>query len=243
MSEGKAERPGRVPLPHILVPWRAAEQAYKGRAGGAPKPIRQIGDRAGHASRLPASWNLRVTLPRRLSMRAFRFHALPWPRERLRDLFDATVRLRVTLSYFVEPNPSSRGWQGRYRYASHGLRFDVKRPTETLEDFQRRLGNAAAREEGDDAPQPETSADDRWYIGSRLRNTGSLHADIWTGTPNSPTAATSASPRSAAGGKRTTGRIGLTYPSATPSLSPYAPKQLRPTSTPRSPLRLASRYQ
>lgn len=117
-----------------------------------------------------------------LSMRAFRFHALPWPRERLRDLFDATVRLRVTLSYFVEPNPSSRGWQGRYRYASHGLRFDVKRPIETLEDFQRRIGNAAAKEEGDDAPHPETSVDDRWYIGSRLRNTGSLHADIWTGT-------------------------------------------------------------
>jgi len=117
-----------------------------------------------------------------LSMRAFHLHALPWPRERLRDLFAATIRLRVTLSYFVEPNPSSRGWQGRYRYASHGLRFDVKRPTESVEDFQRRLSNAAAREEGDDAPQTETGTDDRWYIGSRLRNIGSLHADIWTGT-------------------------------------------------------------
>lgn len=117
-----------------------------------------------------------------ISMRAFRLHELPWPREQLRELFGAAVRLRVTLSYFVEPNPSSRSWKGRYRYASHGLRFDVKRPTETLEDFQRRLANAAAREEGDDAPQPETSADDRWYIGSRLRNSGSLHADIWTGT-------------------------------------------------------------
>ena len=117
-----------------------------------------------------------------ISMRAFRLHELPWPREQLRDLFGATVRLRVTLSYFVEPNPSSRGWQGRYRYASHGLRFDVKRPTETLEDFRQRLSNAAAREEGDDAPQSETSADDRWYIGSRLRNSGSMHADLWTGT-------------------------------------------------------------
>ena len=117
-----------------------------------------------------------------IAMRAFRLHELPWPREQLRDLFGATVRLRVTLSYFIEPNPSSKSWRGRYRYASHGLRFDVKRPTETLEDFQRRLGNAAAREEGEDAPQPETSADARWYIGSRLRNAGSLHADIWTGT-------------------------------------------------------------
>ncbi len=82
----------------------------------------------------------------------------------------------------MEPNPSSRGWQGRYRYASHGLRFDVKRPTETLEDFQQAAGQRGGREEGGDAPQPETSADDRWYIGSRLRNSGSLHADIWTGT-------------------------------------------------------------
>jgi hypothetical protein len=117
-----------------------------------------------------------------LTMRALRLHELPWPQEQLRDLFGASVRLRVTLSYFVEPNPSSRGWEGRYKYASHGLRFDVKRPTETLEDFRRRLGNQAAREEGGDAPQQETSADARWYVGSRLRNSGSLHADFWTGT-------------------------------------------------------------
>ena len=38
--------------------------------------------------------------------------------------------MRVTLSYFIEPNPSQRG-NSRYRYQSHGLRFDVKRPTET----------------------------------------------------------------------------------------------------------------
>ncbi len=117
-----------------------------------------------------------------IAMRALRLHKLPWPQEQLRDLFSVGVRLRVTLSYFVEPNPSSRGWEGRYKYASHGLRFDVKRPTETIDDFRRRLGNQAAREEGSDAPQQETSADDRWYVGSRLRNSGSLHADIWTGT-------------------------------------------------------------
>jgi hypothetical protein len=89
--------------------------------------------------------------------------------------------MRVTLSYYVEPNPSSRGWQGRYRYASHGLRFDVKRPTETIDDFQRRLSNQAAQEETGSAPRTADS-DDRWFIGSRTRNAGSLHADIWTGT-------------------------------------------------------------
>ena len=117
-----------------------------------------------------------------IAMRALRLHELPWPREQLGELFGANVRLRVTLSYFVEPNPSSRGWQGKYRYASHGLRFDVKHPTETVEDFRRRLGNQAAREEGEDAPRPETSDDKRWYIGSKGRNSGSLHADIWHGS-------------------------------------------------------------
>lgn len=116
-----------------------------------------------------------------IAMRALRLHELPWPREQLRELFSERVRLRVTLSYFVEPNPSNRGWQGRYRYASHGLRFDVKHPTETLEDFRLRLSNMAAGEEGDDTPQTARSADKRWYIGS-LRNSGSLHGDIWTGT-------------------------------------------------------------
>lgn len=117
-----------------------------------------------------------------LSMRAFRRHRLPWPREQLHDLYEATVRLRVTLSYFVEPNPSSRGWEGRYRYASHGLRFDVKQPTESLDEFERRLSNIASQEEADSAPARVRDTDRRWYIGVRGRNPGSLHADIWEGT-------------------------------------------------------------
>jgi Subtilase family len=116
-----------------------------------------------------------------ITMRAMRLHRLPWPYEQLRDLFGATVRLRVTLSYFVEPNPSNRGWRGRYRYASHGLRFDVKRPMERIEDFQRRLSNEAAQEGSVSSPRA-SAADDRWDIGARLRNAGSLHADVWSGT-------------------------------------------------------------
>jgi Subtilase family len=37
---------------------------------------------------------------------------LPWPQERLAELGDAQVELRVTLSYFIEPNPGERGWKG-----------------------------------------------------------------------------------------------------------------------------------
>ena len=53
-------------------------------------------------------------------------YTLPWPVEHLAALAETTVQLRVTLSYFIEPNPGERGWKGRYRYASHGLRFGAE---------------------------------------------------------------------------------------------------------------------
>ena len=52
MAEGPPERPGRTPLSHLVVPWPASDQAYRGRSGGAAKPIRAIGDRQSHAARL-----------------------------------------------------------------------------------------------------------------------------------------------------------------------------------------------
>jgi hypothetical protein len=107
-------------------------------------------------------------------------HALPWPTEVLAELGEVEVELRVTLSYFIEPSPSRRGWKNRYRYASHGLRFDVKTPTETLEAFRKRL-NKAAREE--EAEGPITASDSAaWRLGPGLRSLGSVHSDRWTGT-------------------------------------------------------------
>ncbi|MCI5144524.1 MAG: peptidase S8, partial [Candidatus Electrothrix sp. AR3] len=51
-------------------------------------------------------------------------YELPWPKEVLQSLPDTTeVQMRITLSYFVEPGPGEIGWQDRYRYPSHGLRF------------------------------------------------------------------------------------------------------------------------
>ena len=105
-------------------------------------------------------------------------HTLPWPAEILREMGDTEVELRVTLSYFVEPNPARRGWRGRYRYASHGLRFEVKTATETPEEFHARV-NLAARSE--DEVQYEGDAE-RWMLGPQLRHLGSLHSDWWTGT-------------------------------------------------------------
>lgn len=106
-------------------------------------------------------------------------HCLPWPQESLEALGDAPVEMRVTLSYFIEPNPSHRGVRSRYRYESHGLRFDVKRPLETIDAFRGRM-SAAAR---DDRYASGASGDDpAWLIGTQGRHRGSLHGDIWRGT-------------------------------------------------------------
>jgi hypothetical protein len=113
-------------------------------------------------------------------MREMDFYQLPWPKEALEDLGPAVVHLRVTLSYFVEPNPSRRGWKRRYRYASHGLRFDVKLPTEDIDTFRKRL-NQRALEEDEDRPQIGSDSED-WFLGEQARNKGSIHSDIWEGT-------------------------------------------------------------
>jgi hypothetical protein len=55
-------------------------------------------------------------------------HPLPWPIEVLAELGEIPVRMRVTLSYFVEPSPGARGWTSRYGYQSHGLRFCRPQP-------------------------------------------------------------------------------------------------------------------
>ena len=81
-------------------------------------------------------------------MREFRLHQLPWPKERLEALGETDVELRVTLSYFVEPSASRRGWRQRYSYASHGLRFDLSAPNESTPDFVRRVNRQASDEEG-----------------------------------------------------------------------------------------------
>jgi len=69
------------------------------------------------------------------AMRELRLHSLPWPRDVLQSLGEADVRLRITLSYFIEPSATRRGWKGKYTYASYGLRFDLKAPTDINLEF------------------------------------------------------------------------------------------------------------
>ncbi len=105
-------------------------------------------------------------------------HDLPWPQQQLSELGNQPVRLRVTLSYFVEPNPGRRLTNNRYRYASANLRFDLSRPLESRRDFRARI-NKQAREEEDSGRVP--SDGENWVIGPSTRHRGSLHGDIWCG--------------------------------------------------------------
>ncbi|MFT4263456.1 MAG: S8 family peptidase [Nocardioides sp.] len=115
-----------------------------------------------------------------LRVRRFRLHSLPWPQDALLELGEAEVRLRVTLSYFVEPSASRRGWRQRYSYPSHGLRFDLQGTLETQQEFIRRVNWEAQDEEGGGAGPATTSG--RWFVGSTGRHLGSLHQDDWYGT-------------------------------------------------------------
>lgn len=114
-----------------------------------------------------------------IKTRDMHLHHLPWPREELLALGDQDVELRVTLSYFVEPNPGERGWTRRHRYASHSLRFAVKRSLESLQQFRQRINRAAQSEEEGDIGA--AAGGDDWLLGT-VRDRGSIHSDIWRGS-------------------------------------------------------------
>lgn len=113
------------------------------------------------------------------TLRDMNLHRLPWPLQELEALGEAQVEMRVTLSYFIQPNPSERGFSARYRYESHGLRFDVKRPLESAADFRARI-NAEARDEEERTKSGDDGSD--WGVGKQNRHKGSLHSDIWRGS-------------------------------------------------------------
>ncbi|OLO43654.1 subtilisin family serine protease [Actinomyces oris] len=116
------------------------------------------------------------------AMRELRLHSLPWPRDVLQSLGEADVHLRITLSYFIEPSATRRGWKGKYTYASYGLRFDLKAPTDiNVEGFLARV-NRQAREEEDEDYSSTDSHSNHWLLGTRARHYGSLHQDEWQGT-------------------------------------------------------------
>jgi len=107
------------------------------------------------------------------------FFNLPWPSEVLLGMGEIHVRLRITLSYFIEPGAGEIGWKDKYRYQSHGLRFDVNNVGESEDDFRKRI-NKAARDENEEISG--NSGSNRWAVGMDNRSNGSIHSDFWEGT-------------------------------------------------------------
>ena len=109
-------------------------------------------------------------------------HTLPWPVEILQSLGETPVKMRVTLSYFIEPNPARRGWQYKFQYQSHGLRFDVKTAEESSVEFVTRLNKERWDEEQGRKSVTSSGDSAEWFFGKQIRSKGSLHSDIWEGT-------------------------------------------------------------
>lgn len=107
------------------------------------------------------------------------YYDLPIPRRLLEELENEVVELKVTLSYFVDPNPGLSSNVDPQRYQSHGLRFDLRRRTETLQAFKQRV-NASERDDPKVAPRAEAD-DGRWLLGPQSVSAGSLHCDVWVG--------------------------------------------------------------
>lgn len=107
------------------------------------------------------------------------YHELPWPKVALAELGDASVELKVTLSYFVEPNPSAiEGLESSYIYPSHRLRFSVRKSTDTRDEHVRKI-NKAQRADNENVPNQRQY--EGWQLGQHAF-VGSVHSDIWEGS-------------------------------------------------------------
>ena len=108
-------------------------------------------------------------------------HSLPWPKDQLLDLGATKVTMRVTLSYFIEPKPGRReGFvKHRHRYQLHGLRFEVKRPSEALDEFRKRISQACAERGGGVRGRRRHLG---LGVGAEITHPRFIHCDWWTGT-------------------------------------------------------------
>lgn len=105
--------------------------------------------------------------------RMVRVFRLPLPEDLLLSEPDSAFSLRVTLSYFTEPN-TFRGQLQR----GLDLRWDMQGPQETEQQFLSRI-NRLAR--GEVRPTDRTRSFD-WVLGIRRRSRGTLQSDRWAGT-------------------------------------------------------------
>ncbi|MBK7539136.1 MAG: S8 family peptidase [Myxococcales bacterium] len=112
----------------------------------------------------------------RKQRRQVKLYRLPLPESLLTNA-DPDVELRVTLSYFAEPNKF-----GRRTYHGLDLKGDMQGPQESDDAFLQRI-NALKRTldaEGNRVKPSKTKSFD-WDIGTQARSRGTVQSDRWRG--------------------------------------------------------------
>lgn len=104
------------------------------------------------------------------------FYDLPWPKAALEKIENGIVTMKVTLSYFVEPNLSGRAATRPETYRSFGLRFAMKKRSEGKDKFMRRISGQQVK-----GAEPAEKEKDHWLLGPNAMQAGSLHCDLWRG--------------------------------------------------------------
>lgn len=107
------------------------------------------------------------------------YHRLPWPIKALQEIGSQSVKLRVTLSYFIDPNPATIALDKANVYQSHKLKFDLKMATESEEAFRKRINRVDKPKNERRGSKPKEGGD--WFLSQRERFSGSLHSDCWEG--------------------------------------------------------------
>lgn len=108
--------------------------------------------------------------------RKVKMYRLPIPESLLVDA-DPEVELRVTLSYFAEPNKF-----GRSTFHGLDLKWDMQGPQESPDEFLQRI-NALKRPMGPDGMRAKvpTKKSFPWDVGIQLRSRGTVQSDRWRG--------------------------------------------------------------
>ncbi len=103
-----------------------------------------------------------------------KYFKLPVPETELLALEgDPEVELRVTLSYFTEPNNHRRK-----NYNGLDLKWDIQGPQENPDEFKTRI-NKILRDEG--KTHRNDGKFEGWEIGPQIRNRGTVQGDRWMG--------------------------------------------------------------
>lgn len=119
----------------------------------------------------------------RVKINEMSLHEIPWPSEVLIALGETRVKMKVTLSYFIDPSPGEIGWEDKYKYPGCRLYFDVNNTNEDKERFLYRINKNIQNKEKSKGTTYDTLNDsNRWLLGTNNRNVGSIHSDIWEDT-------------------------------------------------------------